>query len=163
MIFEAWNSPSMNEEFAASDQSNCSLYGEATPSRMSKALCSSALAFCNFRGFTTSRRPGSGGCRNWLRGSMLVWQFPLFPGFRSGFRLVGFVGVVPDLAQFFEVFFGGGGNDQRRIDQGVERLDFPTVGVEYCLPEVSLEVWPESHWPGFAPLQVDVLQSYTAW
>ena len=26
----------------------------------------------------------------------------------------------------------------------------------------SLEVWPESHWPGFALLQVDVLQSYTA-
>ena len=25
-----------------------------------------------------------------------------------------------------------------------------------------LEVWPESHWPGFALLQVDVLQSYTA-
>ena len=27
---------------------------------------------------------------------------------------------------------------------------------------VILEVWPESHWPGFALLQVDVLQSYTA-
>ena len=26
----------------------------------------------------------------------------------------------------------------------------------------ALEVWPESHWPGFALLQVDVLQSYTA-
>ena len=26
----------------------------------------------------------------------------------------------------------------------------------------DLEVWPESHWPGFALLQVDVLQSYTA-
>ena len=26
----------------------------------------------------------------------------------------------------------------------------------------SLEVWPESHWPGFALLQADVLQSYTA-
>ena len=25
-----------------------------------------------------------------------------------------------------------------------------------------LEVWPESHWPGFALLQVDVLQWYTA-
>ena len=27
---------------------------------------------------------------------------------------------------------------------------------------VRLEVWPESHWPGFALRQVDVLQSYTA-
>ena len=27
---------------------------------------------------------------------------------------------------------------------------------------MNLEVWPESHWPGFALLQVDVLQSYTA-
>ena len=30
------------------------------------------------------------------------------------------------------------------------------------LGRVCLEVWPESHWPGFALLQVDVLQSYTA-
>ena len=27
----------------------------------------------------------------------------------------------------------------------------------------SLEVWPESHWSGFALRQADVLQSYTAW
>ena len=26
-----------------------------------------------------------------------------------------------------------------------------------------LEVWPESHWPGFALRQADVIQSYTAW
>ena len=26
-----------------------------------------------------------------------------------------------------------------------------------------LEVWPESHWPGFALHQADVFQSYTAW
>ena len=26
----------------------------------------------------------------------------------------------------------------------------------------SLEVWPESHWPGFALRQTDVFQSYTA-
>ena len=26
-----------------------------------------------------------------------------------------------------------------------------------------LEVWPESHWPGFALCQADVFQSYTAW
>ena len=26
-----------------------------------------------------------------------------------------------------------------------------------------LEVWPESHWPGFALRQADVFQSYTAW
>ena len=28
---------------------------------------------------------------------------------------------------------------------------------------LSLEVWPESHWPGFALRQADVLQSYTSW
>ena len=28
---------------------------------------------------------------------------------------------------------------------------------------VVLEVWPESHWPGFALRQADVIQSYTAW
>ena len=28
---------------------------------------------------------------------------------------------------------------------------------------VVLEVWPESHWPGFALRQADVFQSYTAW
>ena len=28
---------------------------------------------------------------------------------------------------------------------------------------VILEVWPESHWPGFALRQADVFQSYTAW
>ena len=27
----------------------------------------------------------------------------------------------------------------------------------------DLEVWPESHWPGFALRQADVIQSYTAW
>ena len=27
---------------------------------------------------------------------------------------------------------------------------------------LGLEVWPESHWPGFALCQADVLQSYTA-
>ena len=26
-----------------------------------------------------------------------------------------------------------------------------------------LEVWPESHWPGFALRQADAIQSYTAW
>ena len=26
-----------------------------------------------------------------------------------------------------------------------------------------LEVWPESHWPGFALRQADAFQSYYAW
>ena len=30
------------------------------------------------------------------------------------------------------------------------------------LNRAALEVWPESHWPGFALRQADVLQSYTA-
>ena len=29
--------------------------------------------------------------------------------------------------------------------------------------QLDLEVWPESHWLGFALRQPDVLQSYTAW
>ena len=29
--------------------------------------------------------------------------------------------------------------------------------------ETWLEVWPESHWPGFALRQADAVQSYTAW
>ena len=29
--------------------------------------------------------------------------------------------------------------------------------------DVALEVWPESHWPGFALRQADVIQSFTAW
>ena len=28
--------------------------------------------------------------------------------------------------------------------------------------DIGLEVWPESHWPGFALRQVDGLQSYMA-
>ena len=31
------------------------------------------------------------------------------------------------------------------------------------LHRYRLEVWPESHWPGFALRQADVFQSYTAW
>ena len=30
------------------------------------------------------------------------------------------------------------------------------------LNRAALEVWPESHWPGFTLRQADVLQSYTA-
>ena len=29
--------------------------------------------------------------------------------------------------------------------------------------EVPLEVWPESHWPGFALRKADVFQSDIAW
>ena len=36
------------------------------------------------------------------------------------------------------------------------------VDVEPWEAEWCLEVWPESHWPGFALRQADVLQSYTA-
>ena len=28
---------------------------------------------------------------------------------------------------------------------------------------VALEVWPESHWPGFALREVDVFKTYMAW
>ena len=35
-------------------------------------------------------------------------------------------------------------------------------GAGTATPGGRLEVWPESHWPGFALRQADVLQSYTA-
>ena len=38
-----------------------------------------------------------------------------------------------------------------------------TFEFTFILPKpANIEVWPESHWPGFALRQVDVLQSYTA-
>ena len=36
----------------------------------------------------------------------------------------------------------------------------PTLG--WTTSKACLEVWPESHWPGFALRQADVLQSYMA-
>ena len=47
---------------------------------------------------------------------------------------------------------------QRQWAAVIGRLKSIAVGVE----ETNLEVWPESHWPGFALRQADVLQSYTA-
>ena len=29
--------------------------------------------------------------------------------------------------------------------------------------EENLEVWPESHWPGFALREADVFKTYMAW
>ena len=41
--------------------------------------------------------------------------------------------------------------------------DEVTVKLELTIPDGwSLEVWPESHWPGFLLRQADELQSYTA-
>ena len=43
-------------------------------------------------------------------------------------------------------------------------IDVKKIAVwgESGFPARFLEVWPESHWPGFALRQADVLQSYTA-
>ena len=41
-------------------------------------------------------------------------------------------------------------------------LGYRPPASETLLP-ARLEVWPESHWPGFALRQVDGLQSYMAW
>ena len=48
------------------------------------------------------------------------------------------------------------------VERGVNVLAFglPGTGTTHAL--CALEVWPESHWPGFALRQADVLQSYTA-
>ena len=43
-----------------------------------------------------------------------------------------------------------------------EQLGGFPAGSHAQAPVDVLEVWPESHWPGFALRQVDVLQSYTA-
>ena len=44
------------------------------------------------------------------------------------------------------------------LDRWVSEGEVPPLS---CHP--SLEVWPESHWPGFALRKADVFQSYTAW
>ena len=46
-------------------------------------------------------------------------------------------------------------------NRGPQRLDCEALGPKSA--RVSLEVWPESHWPGFALRQADAIQSYTAW
>ena len=38
-----------------------------------------------------------------------------------------------------------------------------TIGNYMESQNEGLEVWPESHWPGFTLRHVDVFQSYTAW
>ena len=49
-------------------------------------------------------------------------------------------------------------NSQRSISQ------WRSGKIRLIKGEVTLlEVWPESHWPGFALRQADVFQSYTAW
>ena len=47
------------------------------------------------------------------------------------------------------------------FEQGLELLG-SWLGADTKRP-TGLEVWPESHWPGFALRQADVIQSYTAW
>ena len=53
---------------------------------------------------------------------------------------------------------------QRRFVKAVESSSYDTVALSgpRGLGKTFLEVWPESHWPGFALRQADVLQSYTA-
>ena len=53
----------------------------------------------------------------------------------------------------------------RPVGRYVADRDTATVETDYGpirLKRKWLEVWPESHWPGFALRQADVLQSYTA-
>ena len=49
-----------------------------------------------------------------------------------------------------------------RVSRGRYLYREPDQPMDVALLQEYLEVWPESHWPGFALLQVDVLQSYTA-
>ena len=37
------------------------------------------------------------------------------------------------------------------------------TGFDYVSSSLPLEVWAESHWPGFALRRADAFQSYTAW
>ena len=48
----------------------------------------------------------------------------------------------------------------RRHDRGEPEANI-TSAVRDFLILTGLEVWPESHWPGFALRQADVFQSYT--
>ena len=49
-----------------------------------------------------------------------------------------------------------------------QAMQMPYVAFAFISPSQDgvkvhcLEVWPESHWPGFALRQADVFQSYTA-
>ena len=49
-----------------------------------------------------------------------------------------------------------------RVSRGRYLYREPDQPMDVALLQEYLEVWPESHWPGFALLQVDVLQLYTA-
>ena len=50
------------------------------------------------------------------------------------------------------------------LDRMLPRI-FPSLRF-LCIPhegKADLEVWPESHWPGFALREADVFKTYMAW
>ena len=46
---------------------------------------------------------------------------------------------------------------------GVDTHQDEHVAVAIDRQGVRLEVWPESHWPGFALREADVFKTYMAW
>ena len=49
------------------------------------------------------------------------------------------------------------------VDQQTGFLGAATEFLEREDDLTVLEVWPESHWPGFALREVDVFKTYMAW
>ena len=49
--------------------------------------------------------------------------------------------------------------------EGIKVLDFcrNAPGMFATMILADLEVWPESHWPGFALREADVFKTYMAW
>ena len=76
---------------------------------------------------------------------------------------------VIDGAQSITVTLSNGGSFPAQVvggdattDTAVIRIEAPGLQPAVLGLSSSLEVWPESHWPGFTLRQSDVLQSYAA-
>ncbi len=76
------------------------------------------------------------------------------------------LGQMLDIGTDFELVAGiSDGMDTLVSNLGIDVPDGVTDILPYSaaiMAGVRLEVWPESHWPGFALRQANVLQSYTA-
>ena len=53
--------------------------------------------------------------------------------------------------------------DTAIVPYGTTPFDAEGMIVQLEHGHAALEVWPESHWPGFALREVDVFKTYMAW
>ena len=79
-------------------------------------------------------------------------------------------GILPDDTLFHSDFLGypTGMTRAKRMEQRGDWFAAALRATEgaylvFVDPDNGLEVWPESHWPGFALRRADVFQSYSAW